>query len=203
MLSADKTLLDSLKAEIEELKGSGTDDNAAQTAANAFKTTHAGALGKTVAAVTTGDETAVNAALTAYDALGTDAKALLSAEKTLLDSLKTKIDQLKGSGTSEGKFIFTVWTDHDDEDLLSDIPGDTTILKSEQGSLTITAADLTNIQWSLNGVNIPAPRGTAQTITIEAASYVPGIYTLGLYAIKTENGVPVPYSINIPFVVDN
>jgi hypothetical protein len=223
LLKDEKDLLDSLKARIDELTDDdstdddstddnstdddstdddSTDDDPAQTAANAFKTAHAGVLTKTTAAVTVADESAVNAALTAYNALSEDAKALLGTQKTLLDNLKTKIEQLKSPGT--GKFTFTVWADDDDERLLSDFPDDTTILKSEQGSLTITAAeDLTNIQWSLNGVNIPAPRGTGQTISFQAVSYVPGIYTLGLYATKEENGVPVPYSINITFIVDN
>jgi predicted Mrr-cat superfamily restriction endonuclease len=85
LLRAEKTLLDSLKAKIDELKGSGQPGNPAQEAADAFKTNHAVALGKTMATVTTGDEVAVTAALSAYNALSAEAKALLSAEKTLLD----------------------------------------------------------------------------------------------------------------------
>jgi hypothetical protein len=94
LLDAEKTLLDSLKTKIDELKGGSP----AQEAANAFKAAHTGALGKTAVTVVVGDEAAVAAALTAYNALSAEAKALLGAEKALLDSLKTRIDALKNPG---------------------------------------------------------------------------------------------------------
>jgi hypothetical protein len=90
LLAAEKALLDSLQEKIDALKG----DSPAQTLANAFKTAHAAALGKTADTVTTGEEAAVTAALVAYNALDGETRALLAAEKALLDSLKTRIDAL-------------------------------------------------------------------------------------------------------------
>jgi hypothetical protein len=181
LLSAEKALLDSLKAKIGELQ--------AGEAAAAFRTTHAVALAKTVDTVRGADNAIVDAALTAYAALSAEAKALLSAEKTLLDSLKAKIP----SG------IAITLAVHDDGSL-AEIPDELVISKSYKDTLTVRAADdLTALQWSLNGVDIPGPRGTAGEITFEAASYLPGFYTLGLRAARGG----VPYSINITFVVDN
>jgi hypothetical protein len=91
LLNDEKALLDNLKAKIDELK--------APEDADSFKTAHSTVLTKTTTGVTTGDETAVNAALAAYNDLSDDAKALLGDEKALLDNLKAKIDELKG-GTS-------------------------------------------------------------------------------------------------------
>jgi len=92
-LTAEKTKLDNLKSKIQTLKETA----ALQAQANDFKTTHATALAKTVGNITTGDENAVNAALSAYNDLSAEVKALLTAEKTLLDNLKDKIDELKAA----------------------------------------------------------------------------------------------------------
>jgi DNA replication initiation complex subunit (GINS family) len=193
LLGAEKALLESLKAKIDELKGGG---DPVREAADAFKTAHAVALGKLAATVTVGDDAAVTAALGAYEALGAEVKALLGAEKALLESLKARIDELKGPGSGK---IFTIWPDEDGK-LLSDIPASFVISKSNRETLTIEAAEgLTDIRWSLNGGDIPDPRGSARKITIEAVSYVPAPYTLGLYVKK---GV-VPYSITISFTVNN
>jgi hypothetical protein len=101
------------------------------------------------------------------------------------------------------------WTPYDDYGLITmtmtkgepgDPEVDIVISIEEGGILTFTAADgLENLRWSLNGEDVPGPRGGAQSIVIEAAKYVVGNYTLGLYAEKAG----IPYSINIPFVVDN
>jgi hypothetical protein len=73
-----------------------------------------------------------------------------------------------------------------------------TVDKSEGQPLTVTAAaGLTAIQWSLNGVEIPAPRGTEKTITINAANYPAGKYLLGLAAKKDG----VDYSAVVTFTV--
>ncbi|GHU06736.1 hypothetical protein FACS1894151_00020 [Spirochaetia bacterium] len=60
-------------------------------AAEAFKSTHSEILLKDVNDVTVDDESAINAALSAYNALSAGAKALLSAEKRLLDIQKDMI----------------------------------------------------------------------------------------------------------------
>lgn len=67
---------------------------AATSDANAFKTTHSAILAETVSTIAIGDQTALSAAVTAYNALTSEAKALLTAEKTLLDNLQDKIDDL-------------------------------------------------------------------------------------------------------------
>jgi hypothetical protein len=100
LLAGEKTLLDSFKKKIDQLKSSG----AAGEAAGGFIKTHAVALGKTTVAVTAADEPIVGAALAAYNALGADAKALLAGEKALLDSLKTRIDALIAAGTAANAF---------------------------------------------------------------------------------------------------
>jgi hypothetical protein len=99
---------------------------------------------------------------------------------------------------AEGSFI-TTWVDEDGT-LLSDAPEDHIVIsKSRLETLTVTAAaGLGNIKWFLKGAEIVALRGF-QTITIEAVSYIPGFYTLSLYAEKDG----VPYQINATFVVDN
>jgi hypothetical protein len=67
-------------------------------AAETFKSTHSTILAKTTTTVAITDETAVNAALTAYGVLSTDVKALVGADKkSLLDTLKAKIDALKSA----------------------------------------------------------------------------------------------------------
>ncbi|GHU09111.1 hypothetical protein FACS1894151_06250 [Spirochaetia bacterium] len=88
LLGAEKSLLDSLKAKIDAL-------NVA-----AFKVTHSAILLKTVDNVTIEDESAVNSALSAYNALSAGAKALLGAEKSLLDSLKDEIDKKNAPATA-------------------------------------------------------------------------------------------------------
>jgi hypothetical protein len=88
LLTAEKTKLDALKAKIGELK-------ATANAAAAFRADHAVVLGTAVDTVSLGDETAVNAALTAHEALSSGVKDLLTTEKTTLDTLKAKIDALK------------------------------------------------------------------------------------------------------------
>jgi peroxiredoxin len=90
LVSAQKTLLDDLKSRIDALN------------VDAFKNTHAAVLGKTTGTVTAANEAAVNAALTAYNALSAEAKALLGDNvKPLLDSLKSKIDTLNADAFKE------------------------------------------------------------------------------------------------------
>jgi hypothetical protein len=75
--------------------------NAAQEAADNFKSGQSGVLDKTADTVGLGDEAAVDAALTAYAALSAEAKELLTAEKAKLDALKAKIAELKAAATAE------------------------------------------------------------------------------------------------------
>jgi hypothetical protein len=93
----------------------------------------------------------------------------------------------------------TAWV-NEDGTLIADSPAVTTISKAAGAALTVqAAAELTDIQWSLNGVAISAPRGTAQSITFAASNYPAGTYVLGLRVIK--NGVP--YSTDLDFRVTN
>jgi hypothetical protein len=98
-----------------------------------------------------------------------------------------------------GVFAFTAWV-NDDDSLVSDMPDYFDISRGLGERLVLTAAaGLTEIQWSMNGIDLPAPRGTAQSFTLEAVAYPVGDYTLGLYA---EQGA-IPYSINFTVTVDN
>jgi multidrug efflux pump subunit AcrA (membrane-fusion protein) len=163
----------------------------AREAADAFKTAHAAALGKTVDTLTAGDKAAVDAALSAYAALTAEAKALLGAEKALLDSLKTKLQTL-------GITAFTIL--NEDGNLVSDIPENIHISKGARESFSITTTgDLTHIRWSLNWAAIPDPRGSARIISFEAASFSVGSYTVTLYAEKDG----IPYLFNAVFIVEN
>jgi hypothetical protein len=99
--------------------------------------------------------------------------------------------------TPKTGFVFSTWVNEDNE-LISDMPDNFDIGFGD--ILALEAADeLTNIQWSINNTDLPAPRGTARSIAIEAANYAVGTYTLGLRATRDNK----PYSINITFTVDN
>jgi hypothetical protein len=63
--------------------------------AAAYRAEYADTLALTVDGVTAGDESAVNAAKTAYKALSAFAKSLCISDKNLLNSLLTKIDAIK------------------------------------------------------------------------------------------------------------
>jgi uncharacterized repeat protein (TIGR02543 family) len=103
------------------------------------------------------------------------------------------------TGVGTGDLAFDVWV-KDDRSLVSDMPNKLSISKELGQSLVINAAgDLASLQWSINGADLDAPRGTAQSIAIDAANYGAGTYTLGLRAVKGA----APYSINITFSVVN
>lgn len=74
---------------------SGSNDPA--EAVSAFKSKHSVILAKTVDTVTTTDETAVETAITDWNALATAEKLRLVTEKNLLNTLQTKIAELKAS----------------------------------------------------------------------------------------------------------
>jgi hypothetical protein len=95
LLTTEKAKLNSLKTRIEQLKTDAETAAANLAAANTWKTTHTGILAKTTGTVALGDETALNAALVAYDELGEAVKALVVTEKSLLDGLQAKIAELK------------------------------------------------------------------------------------------------------------
>jgi uncharacterized repeat protein (TIGR02543 family) len=98
-----------------------------------------------------------------------------------------------------GSFSFEAWA-NDDGSLISNMPEYFDISRRLGQSMVLTAADsLTEIQWSLNGIDLPPPRGAAQSFTIEAAAYPLGNYTLGL---KAKKGA-VPCSIEVTVTVDN
>ena len=83
--------------------------------------------------------------------------------------------------------------------LISGSTENLTVDRSEGQTLTITAAaGLTDHRWSLGGGEIPAPRGTAESITIEAVNYPAGSYLLGLSAKKGG----VDYSTVVTFTVE-
>jgi hypothetical protein len=106
--------------------------------------------------------------------------------------------------TSGGSgLVFLLWA-NDDHQLISDMPGNTVISRGLLESLTIVAAeDLINRRWFMDGHALPAPEGVAQSVAIRAVNYVPGRYSLVLYAEREREGVLVPYSTEITFTVDD
>ncbi|GHT75496.1 hypothetical protein FACS1894124_6930 [Spirochaetia bacterium] len=100
LLVAEKSKLDALKAKVDALKAAENANPADTSAAAAFKTAHSVVLGKTVDTVAIADESAVTAALTAYNSLSAGAKPLVSVEKSKLDTLKAKIDELKAEAAA-------------------------------------------------------------------------------------------------------
>jgi uncharacterized repeat protein (TIGR02543 family) len=88
----------------------------------------------------------------------------------------------------------------DEDNLINNVEGILDPSRSSGESFSLEAKDdLTALQWSVNNVPIPAPRGTAKSIVINAVDYPTGHYTLSLYAERDE----VPYSLNITFIVEN
>jgi uncharacterized repeat protein (TIGR02543 family) len=131
-----------------------------------------------------------------YYALITNTNNNVEGEKTAVTSSRAARVM---TGVGAGNLAFAVWA-NDDRSLISNMPEDLGVSKAANESLVISAAeDLTGLQWSINGADLSAPRGTAQTISIEAAHYGVGTYTLGLRAKKDNT----PYSINITFSVIN
>jgi uncharacterized repeat protein (TIGR02543 family) len=90
-----------------------------------------------------------------------------------------------------------VWVT-DGGSIVSDMPENLRISRELEENFVITAAEgLTDLQWTLNGVDLEAPRGTHNSIVIEAVDYPPRNYTLGLRAQKDN----APYSITVTFTV--
>jgi hypothetical protein len=91
----------------------------------------------------------------------------------------------------------TAWVNEDDT-LVTDLPVSTALSRAAGDTLTVeAAAGLTDIQWSLNGADIPAPGGTAQSVSFAAVNYPAGAYNLGLRVKKGG----VPYSLELEFTV--
>ncbi|GHV28708.1 hypothetical protein AGMMS4952_13090 [Spirochaetia bacterium] len=175
LLTAEKILLDNLKAKINELKAN-------RIAADAFTTTYAAILAKTVGTAAIGDEAAVDAALAAYGLLSVDVKVLLTAEKTLLDSLKAKIEALIAA--TGATMTVNLWTN--DTTILAS-PSSVTLSRSASHTALITGpsgAEYTNHQWSINGSDVAAPKGTAPTYTFNSPGKGNGIYYIGLQVKK-------------------
>ena len=144
--------------------------------AAAFTAAHGGTASKDIASVVIADKTAINAAITVYNGLSSAAKALLASDT--LTKLQALLNRINSLGTAEN-----ITLDFTDDGALLDPVENLTIGAGQ--TLTVTAATgLMEIQWSLGGVDIPAPRGTAQSIVIAAANYPAGQYLLGLAATK-------------------
>jgi hypothetical protein len=97
LAAAEKALLDNLKLAIEDARNAENAGETDKAAAAGFVAAHEAVLGKTIDTIAVGDEAAVDAALAAHNALGSQAKALVGARKALLDSLKTKITDSKAA----------------------------------------------------------------------------------------------------------
>jgi hypothetical protein len=114
----------------------------------------------------------------------------------------SKVATVTVASSGERRPVFALWAT--DDSLISSMEGNVNISRSLVESFALVVAnDLTNLQWSINNVQLPGPRGASHSIVIEAADYPIGSYTLGLYAEKGQGPNAVPYSLNITFVVDN
>jgi hypothetical protein len=94
----------------------------------------------------------------------------------------------------------SVWVNEDGEILVSN--DDVTVSRSASGgSAAAFSAEVSSsysgVQWYLNGDPIYGSRGTARSITINAAEYMNGSYYLGVSVSKDG----VPYSTAIHFTV--
>jgi C4-type Zn-finger protein len=158
LVSQDKTLLDTLKAKITELKGG----EANQAAATVFQSTHGAILGKTPATVVIADAAAVDAALLDYEALAEGAKALLGTEKALLDALKVKIAEL---GNAVIKVTF-IGTPQDEESTLGKSAG---VLSWSANTQLVISADssFTTYQWYLDGRILTGQTGNSLTLYVQ------------------------------------
>jgi hypothetical protein len=97
----------------------------------------------------------------------------------------------------------TVWVSENDGTILAS-NSNVAISKSGSGgeptsfTIAVTGA-YTGVQWYLGVVPVTGSRGTAQSLTLDAADYAAGTYILGVTV--TNNGVP--YSTDIRFTVSN
>ncbi|MDR2404175.1 MAG: InlB B-repeat-containing protein [Spirochaetaceae bacterium] len=94
LLAEDIAHLESLKEKAEEIAAENAPEED-RAAAEKFRKDHAEILGKSSETVGLDDETVVEAALLAYEALGDVVKALLLKEYNLLTGLKARIVTLK------------------------------------------------------------------------------------------------------------
>jgi uncharacterized repeat protein (TIGR02543 family) len=130
-----------------------------------------------------------------YYVLVTNTNNNVDGKKTTVTSSRAA-KVMTNLGTSGFAFVWVT----EGGSIVSDMPQDLRISRELEEHFVITAADgLTDLQWSLNGEDLGAPRGTYKSIIIEAVDYIPRNYTLTLRA-KKDN---VPYAINFTFVVVN
>jgi hypothetical protein len=156
LVNSEKSLLDDLKAKIDELKIVAANE----AAADAFTTTYSAVLALTVETVVITDEAAVDAALSAYDGLSTAVKALVSAEKSLLDDLKTKIAELRSvtfsNLTADGSStaITTTLTLTFNKDITGLTDDDITLTANSTGTTagTLTAKGSGKYELAVSGI---------------------------------------------------
>jgi len=101
-LTAEKTLLDNLAAQIAALE---------TAAVNNFKSNHSTILEKTVDTIAIGDKTALVAAQTAYASCNDAIKTRLATEKALLDSLATKLTVIENAKATLLNTLFDAATE--------------------------------------------------------------------------------------------
>jgi hypothetical protein len=156
LLTAEKTLLDSLETKIDELKAAA----GPQALADAFKTTCAAILAKTTSTVTVADKAAVDAALAEYAALSDEVKALLTAEKTLLDNLKTAIDAIIASAK---KLVIKSQSAN---------AGNTPDTAAGESFLLLTESSANTWTWSGTTVSVTNANGAIQSSALRNGSMV-------------------------------
>ena len=163
----------------------GGDPSPAETAAEALKAAHSAVLAKTVEDIAVTDESAVDAALAAYEALSAEAKALLGPEKALLDNLKAKIAGL-------GRGLITLVFDAASGELPE--PISLSKLNNEEKILTVSG-DFDSCRWRVDGL----VKGNGKTFTLKAADYSTGLHQISVEL--TRDGAA--YSKSGSFTVTN
>jgi hypothetical protein len=149
----------SMTACTEPDSGGGGGGKTAQKKADEFKAEYNDILTKPRANVTAEDESAVLAALAAFDALDQDVKDLLSAEKAVLDDLWEKIDELKNPNAITSVSI-----------AIEAPVKDTTPAKIEDVSTDDAGYTIYSVAWSTSGGTFTGDKfdgGVVYTVTIE------------------------------------
>jgi hypothetical protein len=112
--------------------------------------------------------------------------------KTATTAFNSKVKNVTHGTVPESKIAITLW----ENGSIASSSGSTSISSASNESFTAYGTSgYSNWQWYLNGV--PIDGSTASSITIKAVDYLPGIYRLGVTAVKNS----VPDTAEISFTV--
>jgi uncharacterized repeat protein (TIGR02543 family) len=200
LLAEEIALLENLEKKVGEIVEANAPEGD-KTAAEDFRKTHEGILGKNSETVSVDDEDAVDAALSAYAALGDVVKALLLEEYDLLSGLKASIGTLKQpvvityTAAADGK-AGTETSTAIDFTFSGDVAGLTVNdIAVTGGAGSVTKGDLTGSgkDWSL-GITVGTEGDV--TVSINKTGIASAAQTVAVYKA---GGTPQPQSCTITF----